>query len=765
MPAQQQEPRKGKRQRLPGSCDICRKKKVSIGDSATMPNNRCTNCVVFKLECTHNRDKARGTESAGPVQTGKEYVAAILSASIIYIPPDDPHTSHRILLEVALYARSLEDKLASMDPLPPPPVSTSTLAIEQTLSPQIPEASHTSDSHLATPEAFSLAEVYTGMISSSSKKPRCFDGQSSSVSFAKAALKQFQGNLVGVRRRQFWTPQPWKTLNIAPAQYSFPQQDLLTCLVEIYFAQINPLLGILHCPSFRQSLADGLHLRDPQFGAVVLAVCSLASRYSDNPRVLLDGANSEHSCGWKWFQQVRPLGTVISSEPSLHQIQLICLSTLYLCGLAPSEEVWLLTGLGIRFAQAAGAHHRSGYKRMQPLEAELYKRVFWTIVATDTIDSSFKGRPRMSTIAELDLDLPIDADPEYWDMPNPVQPMGKPSSSAFMIAFLRLMEVVTDLDSELNKWVDLIPAHLRWEVDQENQVFLDQSAALYTCYYHAQIMIHRPFIPGPGMEVTSNMSFPSLAICTNAARSCGHVMDVQTSRGRGPLFLPNVMDALFDSAVILLIKAWSINGGRNSQKDFDRATADVHNCIRLLRLYERRWSVAGSSVDILNAMLNIGKFSPSLKRPRDNLAEDAPAPSASQPPLESSQPRPIVSSLSSAMSVAQQIGDLEVSIPEEFGRLSIYNPFYSEFPAPSDNLQCQPQSHWKHQADSFMEPEFVNGFDSTIGSLFRAEGITSDGEHLQIPSSSPFEIPAVDGWRDWTAYLASVEGLNFDTTS
>ena len=61
-----------------------------------------------------------------------------------------------------------------------------------------------------------------------------------------------------------------------------------------------------------------------------------------------------------------------------------------------------------------------------------------------------------------------------------------------------------------------------------NIAFLNQSAFLYTTYYFLQITIHRPYIPLP--RKPSPLSFPSLAICTNAARSCIHVLDVQYNR-------------------------------------------------------------------------------------------------------------------------------------------------------------------------------------------------------------------------------------------
>lgn len=38
------------------------------------------------------------------------------------------------------------------------------------------------------------------------------------------------------------------------------------------------------------------------------------------------------------------------------------------------------------------------------------------------------------------------------------------------------------------------------------QLFLDLSAALYSTYYHVQILIHRPFIAAPGKAAISSVS-------------------------------------------------------------------------------------------------------------------------------------------------------------------------------------------------------------------------------------------------------------------
>ncbi len=73
---------------------------------------------------------------------------------------------------------------------------------------------------------------------------------------------------------------------------------------------------------------------------------------------------------------------------------------------------------------------------------------------------------------------------------------------------------------------------VRWDPKREDSLLFQQSVLLYATYYHLQILIHRPFIPSP--RKPSPLSFPSLAICTNAARSCSHVAEVMRKRDLGP---------------------------------------------------------------------------------------------------------------------------------------------------------------------------------------------------------------------------------------
>ncbi|KAJ7617304.1 fungal-specific transcription factor domain-containing protein [Roridomyces roridus] len=727
-----------KKKKLQGACDTCYKRKVRC-DSAEKLDHKCTNCITSQIECTHDRGKFRNTPL--DLKSGQQHVAEILSTSAVYIPTKDPALSHHILVQVAHYARKLEEIVASL-------TSQQLPTSDDTLNLQASQWDDTS----SPATAGILVNAYFRSLTISSEeelppqKSDFFHGKSSSVHFVRSALKGMNGSNVinAVQRPEFWMTPPWEKLVLAPPRLFFPDDDLLHTLVQIYFAQVNPIFCILHSRTFQESIADGLHFRDHEFGKVVLAVCAIGSRYSDDPRVLLEGVNSERSCGWKWFRQFRILQMPVSPKPSLHELQLIALSIMYLSGCTQSEECWILAGLGVRLAQSSGAHLRAEYTQMDPLHRELYKRVFWMLVVLDILTSSFKGRPRMTYEADVDIDLPVDVPDEYWGVPSSHWSTGTPSNGAFFAAFLKLLRIygkiqheiypadktlceqdrVLELDSELNSWADSVPEHLRWDPNQENQIYLDQSAAIYAIYYHAQMLIHRPFIPIPGTPPV-NTSFPSLAICANAARACGHVLDVQARRGRGLLHHPHVMSALFESAIVLLINVWGNGGEPRAAGTVVRAVADVQNFVNILKLYERRWRVAGIRSDILSALLNHGSGGPVV-----------PSPSPDSEPVF--HPHPYDYTVSSISQQRRQELELSAQEPshlfalpvhtEELGALPIYDSFEYAF---DETLRAYRQSPPPPPGDG-LGPYLDTGF--LVPTFF------------DVDSSSNFN------WQDWGDY-------------
>ncbi|KAJ7471657.1 fungal-specific transcription factor domain-containing protein [Mycena galericulata] len=390
----------------------------------------------------------------------------------------------------------------------------------------------------------------------------------------------------------------------------------------------------------------GVHLEDDSFGAILLLVCAVASRWSDDPRVVAParaGTTTEkggiHSgtllaCGWQWFDQVPLVGKHLFGQATLYDLQYYCLAVQFLEGSSAPQACWTLIGVGIRLAQDVGAHRRTSHVEHPSVERELWKRAFWVLVYMDRTISSGMGRPCAIQFDDFDLDPPIECDDEYWEHPtHPFQqPAGVPSRICFFNALLRLNNilafclkilfplskvqvvfqidesweehVVAELDSALNQWRDEVPQHLRWDPSRADPLFFDQSVALHSAYYHTQILIHRPFIPM--VRKSAPTALPSLAICTNAARAVANMVDLQRRRkGNVPVLIN--LPVVFTSGIMLLLNVWS--GKRTGLvPDPSREMANVHKCMEVVRLCEERWQSAGLLWDILAELASVGKL-------------------------------------------------------------------------------------------------------------------------------------------------------------
>ncbi|KAL1746100.1 fungal-specific transcription factor domain-containing protein [Schizophyllum fasciatum] len=348
------------------------------------------------------------------------------------------------------------------------------------------------------------------------------------------------------RRPHFWTARPWESSLLVkePAFYDFPDEDLMATLIDLYFDHIQILFPLLHRPSLEKGIRELQHMADPDFGAIVLLVCALGAQYSSDPRVLShEYGMDNHSRGWKWFAQVEKARKPRFGAPNLLEIQTCCLSILFT--IAGSnvvvQHIWTRIGVAVRYMQDVGAHRRR--PRQHPtIVDELWIRAAWVLIVMDRHVSAIMGRRCALSDEDLAIRYPMDVDDEYWYIPEAPerswkQPMGQPSKISYFIASIKLSriievamltlyggnkrsyrpdmlgehwdrDVVQELDSALNKWLDDLPAHLRWDPEQSDHLLLNQAAHLHCAYRLTQIWIHRPFISAD--QSPAHSTLPSL---------------------------------------------------------------------------------------------------------------------------------------------------------------------------------------------------------------------------------------------------------------
>ncbi|KAK7005803.1 fungal-specific transcription factor domain-containing protein [Favolaschia claudopus] len=599
-----EEPSIPRQRRMQAACEVCKKRKIRC--TSGPPGNPCKHCASSGLDCSHVDVMMTLTSENG-------YVSALES---------------RVQKMERLLTRLL------------PGIDFTEQLEGQNVQPLL-------ENHADT-----LPRNDGDLVDGLNKlklnpETQRFFGKSSGIQFIQTVF-DFQSHITGMdiaqirrvlpalRRPAFWTPNSWMLpSDVDEPEYSFPEPDLLSHLMDNYWREYHPFWPILHRPTFERKVADNLHLRDRRFGGTLLLVCSLGARFSVDPRVLIDKTSDLlHSAGWKWHKQVDVIQKYLIYKPDLYELQTIALSALFLQGVSTAAVAWTQVGFGLRRAEDVGAHRRR--KHEQPTaEIEQWKRVFWVLLCLEYMTGTHAGRPLAMRYQDFDQDQICDCDDEYWEVPEPndfKQPKDKPSSLAYFIWYAKLLEiqatvtttlysprkpkglgasslqhtdsqVITALDSALNGWVNGLPKHLRWDPACKNTLHFKQSALLHAAYYNVQILVHRPFIPAP-FDHPAPSALPSLAICRTAARSCARIFETYEQRGIQPQF--NLLPAAFSAGIVLLLSAWS-NKKSNSTYNPSQELEQVNFCLRLATMAEKRFTTAGRYKDILSRLIFAGE--------------------------------------------------------------------------------------------------------------------------------------------------------------
>ncbi|KAJ7164611.1 fungal-specific transcription factor domain-containing protein [Mycena crocata] len=590
-----------------------------------MPDGRCSNCLAFASECTY----VQPTRKRGP--------------------------KNRLVEELKQKNSFLEAKLRSLSlcslcsqPLQRPhPSSTNDVSVFSRSNPDTPKSSDTEPSAEEddfAPEEFApedLAERFR-LFSIDASKSKFFGSASSFalVSNAIAVKEKYLGHEAPppTRRPDFWQILPWEkdSYEDRPHSYVYPDSDLISALLELYFANIHPILPILHRTSFERSVAEGLHLTNMSFGTALLATLGLGSRYSDDPRVFVDG-RSTLSSGWPFVSQVQTARKLF--EPTIYDVQFYCLMTLFSLGTSAPQAAWLYLGLGIRFLQQRGEHRHKVSKGEFNADEEIWRRAFWAFFSLDRLVCTFLGRPSGIQTEDCDVDYPLQIDDQYWDR-GCVQPLGKPSLLSYFTCHLRLCEIlekalrrlyaskrmrarmgwtgveweqrtVAELDSAMNDFFSSVPSHLRWDPLRTSDEFFTQSAVLHATFYYIQIIIHRPYILRPTV-----LAAPSLAICASAARSILHASDIWLNKSRR-LPLPFLLNPVFVAGVILTLSVFGTkHTGLALEKNKD--LAHVRTAMEIVKFAESRWQASGRLWELLQELQAIDG------RPPKNVLDSGP---------------------------------------------------------------------------------------------------------------------------------------------
>lgn len=233
--------------------------------------------------------------------------------------------------------------------------------------------------------------------------------------------------------RGFGSPIPASDL-----QCHFPNQKITTFLLSHYFdrSSIHWLFPVIHRPCFENSYrtcSSGGLPPSVEFIALLAITCATALQFlpeTDEDVTLF----ADYAPGRKVLQQrlVEFSRSVLLSctesiypHSSLERIQALTLFSIYQWNEAYSGESWYIMTLAIRMAQTLSLN-RDGTTtwRMQPLEAEVRRRLWWTLYSIDRSHCMEYRRPYIISDQHTDVALPMNLD--QVDVVNDPNLTGKP---------------------------------------------------------------------------------------------------------------------------------------------------------------------------------------------------------------------------------------------------------------------------------------------------------------------------------------------------
>lgn len=509
-----------KRRRVTRACDVCRRKKVKCDGKQP-----CIHCTVYSYRCAYEEPNVRNRRNPGiptPSDVNADFAshhrppAPDFASGFLMLPGTIPHDrldigeSQASVLSAALAASNSE-----------------ALQALQVLLPRINVRGGHLDTHKLSKIVNYLRSKNAGIASLGDITDLYLDGPSPltpPVIFDPPSVSSNEGNPVGREIRLVLPPKAtalqliYTTWNKACVLFRFYHRPSLLEEVEFLYS-MDPV----NYTGRQQKFLPFLYL--------ILACGLLFSRLNE----LSKDNDSLEDDGFNYFLEARKL-IDITNVGDISQIQTIVMMIMYLQCLARLSTCYLYIGIAMRSALKEGLHRnllifQSLKRRLDPIEIDTRKRLFFTIYKMDIYINSLLGLPRSVHEDEFDQEMPEELDDENItrDALNYDAQNGRISSSACANHHTKLMMVmshvvrdlypikvrglsekknrlgvherVTKLEMELKTWLTNLPAELKPSdpSDDNSGSGVPEKFVLANCYLHlaflnCQIMLYRPFI-------------------------------------------------------------------------------------------------------------------------------------------------------------------------------------------------------------------------------------------------------------------------------
>ena len=236
----------------------------------------------------------------------------------------------------------------------------------------------------------------------------------------------------------------------------------------------------------------------------------------------------------------------LMASHTLQDVQALTLISMHIRNFPKPGAACTIINMAFNLATELGLHRSaqmwpSAVSGKSPLELEMRKRIFWSIMIMHVTISGKLGRPMPLRLDDLDIELPESIDEEAFG--DPKAATSKPSQCAFRIGlellkmaplYLELfssiyaikrsprnyIESVRRLDHRIGQWSDQLPSEWKnaftkdWPAAEREE----HVRALMINMYHAEIQL---LLHHPSLSLTSSVEFnnKNLDICMEVSHT------------------------------------------------------------------------------------------------------------------------------------------------------------------------------------------------------------------------------------------------------
>ncbi|KAL6232946.1 hypothetical protein BDW75DRAFT_9217 [Aspergillus navahoensis] len=301
---------------------------------------------------------------------------------------------------------------------------------------------------------------------------------------------------------------------------------------------------------------------------------------------------------------------------SVQNVEAMTLLVVYHLRSASSQGVWYMIGLAMRTAIDLGLHRKANETNLDPITAQMRRRLFWTVYYLERVVSVSLGRPFSIADRHIDLPLPVDVDDDVRDpallppeSPATTSPDGNSTNNRITsLTFSIYLITLRRIDSRIQHKIYRADRPLRSLRSKMDRLFLEleewKASALQRFagpdldypmlhYNRALRLLIQPFLPS--LPLTD----PYYHICLRAAGDiCQTHKRLHQTLEYGHSFL--AVQTVFISGITLLYALWT----HSDQVWSVRMSNDIRACSTVLFVMGERATWVKKYRDAFELLVN-----------------------------------------------------------------------------------------------------------------------------------------------------------------